>query len=297
MQEKNLKCFIVTQIGENDSDIRRHADGVIESALEPVLQNNGIELFVSHRMANPGSITRQILAHILEDDLVVANLTNLNPNVMYELAVRHAVRKPIILICEIGTKLPFDITDERTIFYTNDMKGVVELKDSFARMLNEALNDSKPDNPIYRATNEMKILEDVNIDSSEKSLEKYIIQRLGSIEETISTIKNQSNARIPHFERKGTEYKFTFRVVKELSYSDFRKMLLNSSSTIAVSNFHWIESKVIKDPQTTLIPDEIYNIRFKLFSIKGFNDFRKLTESDEFNEYIIPIDVEELNEN
>lgn len=100
-------------------------------------------------MNDAGSITQQLLKHILEDDLVIVNLTGLNPNVMYEVAVRHAIRKPIVQLCEYGTILPFDITDQRTIFYKNDMMGIVEIKDKLRNMIKDASKDESPDNPIY----------------------------------------------------------------------------------------------------------------------------------------------------
>ncbi|MBP0725547.1 hypothetical protein J5Y03_10140 [Bacillus sp. RG28] len=179
---ENKKCFIITPIGGENTEIRRAAEGIIDSVLQPVLDELGFDVFVAHRMYNTGSITKQVLSKILTDDLVIANLTGLNPNVMYELAVRHAVRKPLVQICEYGTKLPFDINEERTIFYTNDMAGVVEVKNRFESMVIEAMKDSQPDNPIYRASTETTILQEVEKQNPEAF---NILKRMDELEARI----------------------------------------------------------------------------------------------------------------
>lgn len=105
--------------------------------------------------------------------MVIANLTNLNPNVMYELSIRHAIRKPVLQICEEGTKLPFDIVDERTIFFTNDMQGVIELSKGLSKYVEESLRDEQPDNPIYRAIEAQMIIQQSS--ASDVDVNKYLI--------------------------------------------------------------------------------------------------------------------------
>jgi len=66
--------------------------------------------------------------------LVVANLTGLNPNVMYELGYRHCVEKPVIVIALDGTKLPFDVKDGRTFFYKNSIAGARRLREDLVEV-------------------------------------------------------------------------------------------------------------------------------------------------------------------
>ncbi len=181
MPTENKACFIITPIGPDDSIIRRQADGVIDAVIEPVLMDLGFEVTVAHRMNEGGSITRQVIQNVINSELVVANLTGLNPNVMYELAIRHAIRKPLVQICEKDTNLPFDISEQRTIFYTNDMKGTVELKTNFKAMVANAIEDDKIDNPIYRAIQSDIIINSTDIADSDK----YLLSRMDQLESNI----------------------------------------------------------------------------------------------------------------
>ncbi len=189
MTEEKKKCFIITPIGGDDSTIRRHADGVVDAVIEPILKDFDLEVVVAHRMLEGGSITAQVIKSVLEAELVIANLTGLNPNVMYELAIRHAVRKPLIQICEKGTSLPFDINEQRTIFYTNDMQGSVELSESLRRMLPSAIDDEKPDNPIYRVIQAQNILKNADVSDADK----YMVARMDELESRLLRAFSQSN--------------------------------------------------------------------------------------------------------
>lgn len=185
------QCFIVTPLGMVGSEIRRKADGVIEAVLNPILEEFEYKVIAPHEIDNPGSITKQIIEHLLHDELVIANLTNLNPNVMYELAVRHATRLPIVCIAEEGTKLPFDIASERTIFYRDDMAGVGALKVSLRGMLKVALKEKDPDNPIYRAQESFELKKVVIKDDAQK----VIVDQLNAIERRLTNIESLERNR------------------------------------------------------------------------------------------------------
>lgn len=189
---KKKKCFVITPIGDETDPIRRHIEGIIDAAIIPALGEK-YDVVVAHKISDPGTITKQIIKEIYNDDLVIANLTNRNPNVMYELAFRHTIGKPVIMISEKGTILPADVIMERTIFYQNDAKGVLELKRDLIQA-EEKINFDTKNGPIF------DILGDINFDmsilqktgdSDIKPLE-YILNRLTSIEDAISVSNRNS---------------------------------------------------------------------------------------------------------
>jgi len=80
------------------------------------------------QIAAPGVITNQVIEHILNDDLVIADLTGHNANVFYELAIRHASRKPVVQIININEDIPFDVSPNRTIKFDLNVGNVESCK-------------------------------------------------------------------------------------------------------------------------------------------------------------------------
>jgi hypothetical protein len=177
------RCFIITPIGPALSPLRRAADGLINTVIRPTLEELQFAVHVPHEMTDPGSITRQVIQHLLDDELVVANLTGLNPNVMYELAVRHATGQPVVVLTEATTDLPFDVQDERTLFFTNDMAGVEEVRPRFKAMVEAAMRDQTPDNPISRVR-QAGVMREVAANTPER----YIVDQLEAIRQQLSSL-------------------------------------------------------------------------------------------------------------
>lgn len=218
MDKKNIKkkCFIITPIGNEGSEIRMKAEGIISAVIAPVLEKTGYKMFVAHKISESGSITNQIIGHIVSDELVIANLTGLNANVMYELAVRHAIRKPVICIIENGTQLPFDLVSDRAIFYNDNMLSVNYTQDALAKAINELKDSEKPDNPIYRAIKNESIIEKAQgIEGQEGDVLQIILDKLSLIDSNKQNAINVKN-------RIRQEYE----VPIEIEIGKFKKTLL-----------------------------------------------------------------------
>lgn len=114
--DRKKTCFVIAPIGDEESHTRKRSDKVLEHVFKAAL---GSEYRVKRadEISEPGMITSQILQAIQDYDLVVADLTEHNPNVFYELAVRHAIEKPIIHVTDTHWRIPFDVAGFRTIVF------------------------------------------------------------------------------------------------------------------------------------------------------------------------------------
>lgn len=226
-EERRRIAFCITPVGDENSDIRRATAGLMSAALRPVCEELKIELYVAHEIAAPGSITRQVIEHLLNDDLVIANLTELNPNVMYELAVRHCKGMPVVVIAKLGTRLPFDVADERTIFYADDMAGVEELKPKLKASIEAALEETEPDNPVFRVTKDRVMREAVAGEP-----QKYVLDRLDGLQRTVSLLSTRlaagpAETPAPQDDLRPHTFDFTISDAPEATVGSISRLYMN----------------------------------------------------------------------
>ncbi|QVI75552.1 hypothetical protein [Pseudomonas syringae] len=99
----------------------------------------GLEVQRGDEKASGGDIFNQILKAIISARVIVANITGRNPNVFYELGIAHALNKPVILVCEQGNDVPFDLQSKRIVFFDT----TEELKMGITKALGQALAFTK----------------------------------------------------------------------------------------------------------------------------------------------------------
>lgn len=116
-----------------------------ESFLKPLVEE---EPNLEARRSKPlrGDVLREIITALLVSPIVVADLTDKNPNVYWELGVRQSFKHCTVTIVEGGTELPFDLSVKGTLpYYPKD-----HLKNAkFCRDFKEAISDclAYPDKP------------------------------------------------------------------------------------------------------------------------------------------------------
>jgi len=115
MADSPKKCFVLSPIGKDGSPERETANKVLKHIIKKALPE--FQVLRADDDQNPGDITPQIVARILEADLIVADLSGQNPNVFYEMAIAHGYKKPTVHIRREGDTIPFDVKDIRTQSY------------------------------------------------------------------------------------------------------------------------------------------------------------------------------------
>jgi hypothetical protein len=109
-------CLVIGPIGAVNSATRERSDRLLRELICPALAAEGYNAQRPDQFnMNHGAINDDIFGHLIEDELVIADLSEHNPNVYYELAIRHAVHKPFIHIIQGGDRLPFDVQNMRII--------------------------------------------------------------------------------------------------------------------------------------------------------------------------------------
>ena len=150
----NNTCFVIMPIGSqtigditlSENELREKYNYIIKEAV--LKADPTLEVIRADEELNPSSISNDIFTKLMHSKYVIADITYPNPNVFYELGIRHAIRSGTILIREkVNFSIPFDISHLRHIEYTKEPSGMDKLATELKRRFNfYNQNPTKPDN-------------------------------------------------------------------------------------------------------------------------------------------------------
>lgn len=176
MGVKKKTCFVVSPIGDDGSEGRGRSDKVLRHIIKPVCVELGYSASRADEINDPGLISRRIIKELIESDLVIADLTGHNPNVFYELAIRHFIGKPFVQLIEKSDGLPFDVYDLNTVRVDSaDMDSVDEARSKLRGLIEAGAASGFVETPVTA------VLEALGIPVPEK-------QKIHSVEEQLSNL-------------------------------------------------------------------------------------------------------------
>ncbi len=146
-------CFVVMPIKKLGSPEHSHFRAVFNN-IKQIVEKTGYSVIRADDVQRSGAITKDIVSRLAVSDLVIADLTDLNPNVFYELGVRHALRGKgtVMILDEKRTpEIPFDLSAYRVIKFVGDLPGIESLTQALTQFLaEENVEDvTRRDNPVH----------------------------------------------------------------------------------------------------------------------------------------------------
>ncbi len=182
--DKRRACFVIAPIGEQDSDTRKRSDQVLKHIIRPAVEECGYTAERADEMDKPGIITSQVIQRVVNDPLVVADLTERNPNVFYELAIRHAIRKPLVQLIKKGERIPFDVAGTRTIQVDHhDLDSVESAKREIIQQIRSLEGDSGAVETPISVSLDLQLLR-----QSDKPEERSLADLVGAVSELRSGV-------------------------------------------------------------------------------------------------------------
>mgnify|MGYP001472196214 CR=1 FL=1 len=140
---KNEKtCFVIMPFSEQRWE-------VFEYGIAPACKSAGFAAVRVDQLKGHFNINRKIIEQLFSCDVVIAEITDKNPNVFYEMGVAHALDNKTIMIAQNAQELPFDIRNYRCIIYQQSVKGLQQLQAQIVESL-ETFEDwgRNPSNPV-----------------------------------------------------------------------------------------------------------------------------------------------------
>ncbi len=163
-----MRCFVIMPIGDprKDPALAHRFEHLYSDWIKPAVEGCAlagedhprINCHRADKDVRPGEIITQVIEALSEADVVIADLTGRNPNVFYELGVRHALRNNTILIAQDIDDIPFDLRGLRTICYRYEPESLLQLRASLRATLAEMFSGATQiDNPVRRLLYEREI--------------------------------------------------------------------------------------------------------------------------------------------
>jgi hypothetical protein len=174
-----------------DAEHARRLDSIYSQWIKPTVESFSIpekqdQRIICHRadkIYRPGEIITHIIENLISAEIVIADLSGRNPNVFYELGVRHAVASNCILIADNLDDVPFDLRHLRTIIYQYEPESMLRLKNSLEQAILEILQDPNTiDNPVRRYIYQSEVDKTLRESTSPEShLVKNVLSEMTSL--------------------------------------------------------------------------------------------------------------------
>jgi hypothetical protein len=176
-----------------DGRLRRGTLGEVHEILLDAIDDAGFEGNLVSDAYAVGIIQKRIIQNLYENPIVVCDVSGKNPNVMFELGLRLAFDKPVIIVKDDKTAYSFDTAPIEHLEYPRDLRfaKIVTFKEKLAEKIQHthARATTDPDFTTFlKHFGEFKV---AKIDKKEVSGQEVILDELRDLRQSISRLEKQ----------------------------------------------------------------------------------------------------------
>lgn len=137
-KKENKDCFVIMPIAECEGYEPNHFAHVYNDIIKPAVAKTDYIAMRADEVKETNLIHLDILKKLIDAPIAICDLSTRNPNVLFELGIRQAFDKPVVLIQEKGTPKIFDIAPLRYLEYSKDMRyhEVIETQNKLCEAIN-----------------------------------------------------------------------------------------------------------------------------------------------------------------
>lgn len=182
------ECFVIMPISDQSNYPKGHFTKIYEQIFKPAIEKAG---YVAKRVDEDkmsSDIMTKIFEGITSAEMAICDLSSKNPNAMYELGLRHAYGKPVVLICDDKTERIFDVAGINTVQYKSERlyEDVIEAR---SNIMDAIISTAKHPHSILN----MAKIQSANVEQSNHMDDNdYIKLMLTNIMQDMNDIKNST---------------------------------------------------------------------------------------------------------
>lgn len=274
-KKRRQECFVIVPIAETPKHTAEYWTTHFNDFLKPLIEESGK---FEARRSEPlrGDILREIIKCLVTCPVVVADITDENPNVYWELGVRHSFKHGTVIIAEEGTEPRFDISTQGVLHY-NPMEHTNQaFRTSFKKAIRSCISEpDRTDSHVLEATSGRGTLFEV-------FRHDETIRRLDALLFECTVNQKSFNGIIDHAEKNRKSRKLPKMVTSSLGKAAVELMLTNRyinaendlyiSGTTYLNKITAINGQISNWLQRSEMTDKWF-IASKENTLKSFKDF------------------------
>lgn len=283
--QQQKRCFVIMPFSDPEGYAPGHFRKVYDQIIKPAVENAGYKAYRVDENGVSDLITTKIFNAILDCDMAVCDLSSRNPNVLYELGIRHAFDKPVVLIKDNKTDRIFDIQGISTVEYRRERLYDEVIEDQ--KKISEAITANENNSSGYSILNIVN-LPKASYDASIKNpdsieINNALLIRIVDTLEKFDKQFNNSQYTVPTLETKDLQDEID-QIMLKVANLYTKVNSLNKSNT-TLNCIYETEAEIVEIKmhilmlkssglfsvrQTTLLEKSLNNIEYMLDKIQKY---------------------------